>query len=303
MTRKKTETVGSSISSGGRAGFSISGALERIADGDLLRAGQPDDVASRDLLDLLAVQPPLDPQVLALGGLGADHVPGVLLVALPLRARPDNRLAKAVPALQHPAAADPADVVAPGQRADLHAEGRIEVSLRRRHSLDDRLEQGVHALAAVLIQVTDEPALQSRAVQHGEIQLAVVGPQFDEQVEGLVEGPVRVGLGTVDLVDDDDRLEPQLQGPHRDVAGLRHGPLVRVDQQQHRVDHAEHPLDLAGEIGVAGGIDDVDQVVAPLDGAVLGADGDAALPLDVVGVHDPFLNVLVGTKGVGCAED
>ena len=46
-------TVGSSISSGGSAGAGASsGADERVADGDVVRAGEPDDVAGRDLLDL-----------------------------------------------------------------------------------------------------------------------------------------------------------------------------------------------------------------------------------------------------------
>ncbi len=54
---------------------------------------------------------------------------------------------------------------------------------------------------------------------------------------------------------------------------------------------------------MAGRVDDVDQVVAPLDGAVLGADGDAAFAFDLVVVHDAFLDVLVGAEGVRVAED
>src|SRR2546429_8974383 len=57
------------------------------------------------------------------------------------------------------------------------------------------------------------------------------------------------------------------------------------------------PLVFPAEVGVAGGIDDVDARAAILDGAVLGEDGDAALALDVVGIHDALAELLVGGKG------
>ena len=44
---------------------------------------------------------------------------------------------------------------------------------------------------------------------------------------------------------------PELQRLQRDEARLRHRPFDRVDQQQHAVDHAQHALDLAAEVGVA----------------------------------------------------
>jgi hypothetical protein len=78
---------------------------------------------------------------------------------------------------------------------------------------------------------------------------------------------------------------------------LRHRALDRVDQEQHAVHHRQHALDLAAEVGVAGGIDDVDVRAAVADGAVLGEDGDAALALEVIRVHDPLLHVLVRGEG------
>ena len=155
----------------------------------------------------------------------------------------------------------------------------------------------------VLVEVVDDPALEARAVQHGEVELLVVRAQLDEEVEGLVQGAGRVGVGPVGLVDDDDRPQPEAERPHEHVARLRHRAFVGVDQQQHGVDHAEHALDLAGEVGVARRVDDVDQVVLPLHGAVLGADGDAALALEVVAVHHALFDVRVVAEHVGGAED
>jgi len=48
---------------------------------------------------------------------------------------------------------------------------------------------------------------------------------------------------------------------------------------------------------VAGRVDDVDVRTFVAHRAVLGQDGDAALALQVVRIHHPFLHVLVGGKG------
>ena len=108
--------------------------------------------------------------------------------------------------------------------------------------------------------------------------------------------------GTVDLVDHHDGLEAQRQRLARDEARLRHRPFDRVDQQQHAVHHGQHALDLAAEVGVAGRVDDVDARAAVLDGAVLRQDGDAALTLDVVRVHDALAHVLVRGEGAGLLQ-
>ena len=41
-------------------------------------------------------------------------------------------------------------------------------------------------------------------------------------------------------------------------AGLGHGALKGIDQQQCAVGHTQHALDLAAKVGVARGVDDVD---------------------------------------------
>ncbi len=87
-----------------------------------------------------------------------------------------------------------------------------------------------------------------------------------------------------------------------DELGLRHRAFGRVDQQDHAVDHAEDPLDLGAEVGVARGVDDVDPVAVPLDRGALGEDGDPALLFQVVGIHGPFLHALILAESAGLAE-
>ncbi len=100
-------------------------------------------------------------------------------------------------------------------------------------------------------------------------------------------------VGAVDLVDDDDDAVTQLQRAGEDEARLRHGALSGVDEQDNAVDHLEDTLDLAAEVGVARGIDNVDLGVAVADGGVFGEDRDAALTLEVVRVHDAVDDLLI----------
>ena len=83
-------------------------------------------------------------------------------------------------------------------------------------------------------------------------------------------------------------------------ARLGHRALHRIDEQQAAIGHVEHALDLAAEVGVAGRVDDVDLDVAVDDGSVLGEDGDAALALEIVGVHDQFADHLVVAELFAC---
>ena len=95
-------------------------------------------------------------------------------------------------------------------------------------------------------------------VDDRELGLGVAGAELDEQVEGLIERPGRLGALAVDLVDDHDGAMVQLERLLQDEARLRHRPFGGVDQQQHAVDHVHHPLDLASEVGMPGGVDDID---------------------------------------------
>ena len=86
---------------------------------------------------------------------------------------------------------------------------------------------------------------------------------------------------------------PQLQRLLQHEAGLRHGALEGVDQQQHAVDHFENALHLAAKVGVSRGVDDVDLDALVEDRRVFGQNRDAALALKVVGIHDALCHHLV----------
>ena len=146
------------------------------------------------------------------------------------------------------------------------------------------------------------PALLGGAVEHRKIQLRLARIERGEKIEDIVQHNVRLGIGAVDLVDDDDRLQPDGERLHQHELGLRHRPFGGIDEQDGAVDHVQDALHLAAEIRVARRIDDVDAGVLPEERRDLGEDGDAALLLERVGIHGPLGHFLTGTEGAGRAE-
>ena len=158
--------------------------------------------------------------------------------------------------------------------------------------IDDQVEQWRH-IAARVVELLHRPAFLGGGVEHRKLKLFFSGVERGEQVEGLVQHPVRAAVGLVDLVDQHDRADAEGQCLGQHELGLRHRAFSGVDQQHHTVNHRQDALDLTAEVGVPGGVDDVDTGVLPLDRGHLGEDGDAALALDVVGVHSAFSHALV----------
>ena len=136
-----------------------------------------------------------------------------------------------------------------------------------------------------------------------EVELLVRGVQLEKKLENHVQNLVGAGVFAVDLVDDDDRLEPVLHRLAKDEFGLRLRAVVGIDDEEDAVDHLHDPLDLAAEVGVARGIHDVDVVAVPVDGGVFRQNGNTALFLLVVGVHYAFVVKLVALQGAGLTQE
>ena len=158
------------------------------------------------------------------------------------------------------------------------------------------------------------PAL-ARGVDHREVQgvLAVaVVEQVHEQLVGLVDDLGDPGVGPVDLVHHEHDGQVGVERLAEHEPGLRERALGGVHQQHDAVDHGQAALDLATEVGVARGVDDVDRHRTALDrlgrGAgvadrgVLREDRDALLALEVTGVHRPLVDVLVLAEGAALPE-
>ena len=161
---------------------------------------------------------------------------------------------------------------------------------------EDGFKQRAH-IGAVVFFFQFGKAGEAGSVNDGEIELLVAGAQFVEQFKCLVDHPARARARFVDFVDHHNRAQAQRQGFFGHKTGLRHRAFLRIHQQHHAIDHAQHALHFAAEIGVSGGVDDIDVVAFVFDGGVFGQNGDAALFFDVAAVHHALVNVLVAAEG------
>ena len=131
--------------------------------------------------------------------------------------------------------------------------------------------------------------------------LHVVG-QAEQQVGGFADDLFDTGVGAVDLVHAQDDRQLGFEGLAQHEAGLRQRAFGGVHEQHDAVNHGDAALDLAAEIGVAGGIDDVDLHVLVVHGGILRQNGDAALLLDGVVVHHAVGNLLVFAENAALLE-
>ena len=106
-----------------------------------------------------------------------------------------------------------------------------------------------------------------------------------EHAFDLLGPPLGLGLWEVDLVECRHDREVVLE---REVAvgkRLRFDPLGRVDEQERAFTCGEAARHLVPEVDVAGRVDQVEDVVLPVEPHVLRLDGDAPLALQVHRVH------------------
>ena len=146
------------------------------------------------------------------------------------------------------------------------------------------------------------PACARRGVDGRKVQLRVGRPQGIEQVEDRFVHGLGPGVRAIHLADRDDRPQADPERLVHDELGLRHGTLCRIHQDEHAVDHSEHPFHLAAEIRVAGGVNDVDAHAAPVDRRTLRQDRDAALALNFTAVQRALPHGLVCPHGAALAQ-
>eukprot|EP00982_Pelagococcus_subviridis_P013556 31264-Pelagococcus_subviridis.AAC.2 len=77
---------------------------------------------------------------------------------------------------------------------------------------------------------------------------------------------------------------------------------LRVDEEKDAVHHVQDALHLAAKVRVTWGVDDVHLRALVRHRGVLGEDGDPALALEVVGVHDASLDLFVVSEHLGLRE-
>ncbi len=261
-----------------------------LADVDRLEAGDGHQIAGVGFGDLRALQPF---EAVELGDLALDH--GAVAAA------DGHDVARADAAVDHAAQRDAAHVVIVVVVGDQDLQRRVRISLRSGDELVDGLEERLQVLLGIG-ELEGAGALAGDGVEDGELDLVLAGVEVDVEVVDLVQDLFHARVLAIDLVDDHDRGEVQLQGLSQHESRLRQGPLRGVHEEEDAVHELQDALNLAAEVGVAGGVEDVDLDPAVDDGGVLGHDRDALFALQVVGVHDPLHDLLVLAEDAALPE-
>jgi hypothetical protein len=146
------------------------------------------------------------------------------------------------------------------------------------------------ALRAELFVAPDERPHLEQVDDAGVVALGTDGELHDcsrrrEAILDAVERLEEVRAQAVHLVDEADARDAVLVGLAPHGLGLRLDAGYAVENGDGSVENAQGPLDLDGEVDVAGCVDDVDGVVVPLTGGGSRRDGDAPLLLLSHPVH------------------
>src|SRR3954447_18051459 len=261
---------------------------EGVADRDIRDPGDGDEVAGRRRLRGGAGE-----------GLGAEKLGDLDAGDRAVGTTPGDLLAAADRARADAAERDAAEERGGVEVGDVGLQRGVRVVGRRGHGAEQDVEQGLQVrrvgLRAVRRALARRAAGAAGRVDDREVEqlggvvlveVELVG-QLEEELQALVDDLTDAGVRAVGLVHDQDDGQTCRQGLTQYEAGLRERALGGVDEQDDAVDHRQAALDLTAEVGVAGGVDDVDGGAVPVDRGVLREDRDPLLALQVTGIHDP----------------
>ena len=126
---------------------------------------------------------------------------------------------------------------------------------------------------------------QSGVLQHVLPRAGKVGAAVAQPRPELAEQPIPLRARLIHLVDEEEggdmvALQQLPQG-----LGVPLHPVRTADQQHRAVHHLHRPLRLGGEVHVARGVQQGELPLPPAQPGLLGEDGDAPLPLLLLGIQ------------------
>ena len=172
---------------------------------------------------------------------------------------------------------------------------KIRISLRCRDIIQNCFKKRNH-VGALYIGIHGGNSCFGGSKYEWAVQKRLVCVQIHEEFQYFVNHFGRSGLRTVNFIDTDDDRELHLESLAEDEFGLGHNAFEGVYNENGTVYHFQNPFHFSAEIRMPGGIDNIDLGILIRNGGILGQDGDAAFPLNIIGIHDPFPNLLIGTE-------
>ena len=136
-----------------------------------------------------------------------------------------------------------------------------------------------------MIIVLAHPAVLGRTVNYREVELVFCSIEVAHQVEHHLVHLFRATVRLIYLINNDDRLQSELQCLLEHETGLRHRTLESIDEEEASICHVEHALNLTTEVRVSRSIEDINLSTFPIDRYILWENGYTTLALQVVGIE------------------
>ena len=132
--------------------------------------------------------------------------------------------------------------------------------------------------------VCRHPAVLGRTVNYREVELVFCSIEVAHQVEHHLVHLFRATVRLIYLINNDDRLQSELQCLLEHETGLRHRTLESIDEEEASVCHVEHALNLTTEVRVSRSIKNINFSTFPIDGNVFRKNCDTPLTFEVVSI-------------------
>ena len=132
-----------------------------------------------------------------------------------------------------------------------------------------------------VVEVVYKVAVFRRAENNGGVELFGRCAELYEKLQNFVERGFGVAVGAVNFVDYDDWFQPLLKSLAQNESSLRLRAVEGVDHKQNAVNHFHYAFNLSAEVGVPGGIDNVDCVAAPVNRGVFRLDCNSLFALQI----------------------
>ena len=124
----------------------------------------------------------------------------------------------------------------------------------------DDVEQRDHR-AVPLGMIKGRVAFFGRGIDNRKIKYIIRGTQFYEKIKDLINDPIATRGWFIYFIDHDNNGHVQAERLFEDETGLRHRPFCCIHQQEGTIGHFQDPFNLAAEIRMPWGINNINEKI------------------------------------------
>ena len=187
---------------------------------------------------------------------------------------------------------DTSNVFAVVDRGNEKLKLAVLISLGSRNIVKYLREEG-NEVGTLYVGILGSCTRSARAVKHRTVELLVGCVEVDEKLKYLILNLAKTCVGLVYLVNNYNNSVVKFKSSLKNESGLGHRSLCRVNEKNNSVNHFEDTLNLAAEVSVAGGVNEVYLNVLVVYRGVFCKNSNSSFLFKVTGVHNAGNGLLV----------